>query len=283
MYQNRKYISGVVIKLMLVSLLTFAVFGCDMLTPAKYKSQTYSAPAIDALAGQLMTKDTINDAQGYTIAYQYNPIYDTTGAGIPDTVGKVIPTTWSTVNSKVLQNIVGSVSESDNQIISTHFNMLADSLANLNMDSLLLVKYADTAKATYAVLKATKAEDIYIYTCLDYYYKASNNTSNLSDYVSVDLIKQDTSLVGSSSAVSPEGSYSSIEKILVSGTTKIVSVTGAKYTFHLDKSGTYIIRFTLSSPTEISNPQFQPHPANYNLPSIQDQFKVVILSSSSSM
>lgn len=274
-YQNtRSYIVG----LFLASTLSLACLGCDKLLPAKFKAQNYNAADVDLRAGNLMTKDTINDANGNTIYYQYIP-------GPPVTHNRVA---WSFIHARILNSFSDSSSTTDNQIIHSKFNMLTDSLPSLAADTLVLVRYpgdtvkniitqtypGDTISVCYAVLKCAQPEDIYLYTGLEYYY--ASGVSNVADYVSVDLLKQDTSLVSSSTVIPSASTYASTETILVaSNATEVVPVLAARYAFHLD-SGAYIVRFTLSNPLEISNPQAVPKKGS-GAPAISDEFKVVIL------
>ncbi len=273
-YQNtRSYVVG----LFLASTLSLACLGCDKLLPAKFKAQNFNAADVDLRAGTLMTKDTINDAQGNTIFYQYIP-------GPPVTHYTV---KWDFIGARILKSFSDSTDTTDSQIIHSKFSMLTDSLPSLASDMLVLVRYpgdtvknssgaypGDTISVCYAVLRCAQPEDIYLYTGLEYYY--ASGVSNVADYVSVDLLKADTSLVTSSTAVPATSTYASTETILVaSNATEVVPALAARYAFHLD-SGAYIVRFTLSNPLEISNPQAVPKKGS-GAPAISDEFKVVIL------
>ncbi len=268
-WSTPSYVAG----LLLASVLSLAFLGCDKLVPAKFKAENYSAADIDLKAGSLMTKDTINDAQGNTVYYQYIP-------GPP--VVSPRPVGWCLIPARILKSFADLNATTDNQIIHSKFNILTDSLAPLLADTLMLVRYPgdtarpanDTVSVCYASFKCAQAEDIYLYTGLEYY--SASGVSNAADYVSVDLLKEDTSLVSSSTAVPSGSTYASTETILVaSSATQVVPVLASRYTFHLD-AGTYIVRFTLSSPAEISNPQTVPKKGS-GYPAISNEFKVVIL------
>jgi len=268
-YQNKR---SYILWVFLASALSVAYLGCDKLVPAKFKAQNYNASNVDQRAGALMTADTINDAQGNTIYYQYIP-------GPP--VVNPIPVSWTLIHAWTLNSFNDSSSLTDNQVINTKFSMLTDSLPSLIADTLILVRYpGDTAKAAndtvsvcYAMLQAAQTEDIYLYTSLEYY---AGTASNVADYVSVDLLREDTSLVSSSTSISSASTYASTETLLGSSNAQeVVPVLAARYAFHLD-AGTYIVRFTLSNPVEISNPQTVPKKGS-GVPAISNEFKIVIL------
>ncbi len=273
-YQNM-YSSA--LRFILAGILCCAAIGCDSVLPAKFKAKDINAQDIDLRAGKLLASDTVNDAHGITVAYQYGPVLDSAGIQKLDSAGnplyRSVPVTWSVLSSRPLESFSGDTGGTVNQIIHTNFQSLADSLPSLHSDSLLSISYDVAYKVSYAVLRVSQAEDIYIYTSL-YYYLVGNNISNAGDYVSVDLVSKDTLALSSSLLMPQESVYGSTETIADAQATSIVSLIGARYTFHVDKAGVYLVRFTLSNPTEISNPQAQVS----GFPSIADKFKVVILS-----
>jgi hypothetical protein len=250
------------LKLFLAGVMLFAGIGCDSLLPDEYKAKNFNAADVDVLAGNLLTRDTVNDAQGNTISYQYYPITTTRF--------RILPVTWAFANSDTL---TGNTT-SDNQIIYSKFDSVTNALESLPSDSLILVKYPANKSISYAVLQASSSKDIHIYTSLQYYW--TSTASNINEYVTVDLIKSDTTLVSASRVVPPEDANCSLENILNNGASQTLRVINARYTVHLDQ-GVYLIRFTLSNPVAISNPLRQPASA-FGLPSIASQFKVVILS-----
>jgi hypothetical protein len=256
-----------------VSALFFACLGCDSLLPTDFKAKNFTPSAIDVKAGNLLTSDTLNDPQGFTVSYQYVPL---DSSGVPISLNsstapvtyRSLPVTWSIVHS---QSLGGTT---DNQIILSGFDSLTNVLPELHQDSLIVINYSDSSKVSYVVLKSAQAKDVYLYTSLLYYYKALNATSNINDYVSIDLVKRDTSIVSPSLMTSTESAYGSSEKILsANNAITIVPVIRARYTIHLDQGSVYLVRFTLTNWSQISNPT-QASPTN----SIANQFKVVILS-----
>ena len=275
-YQN-SYIHYIF--LFLVSALFFACIGCDSLLPTDFKAKNFTPSDIDSKAGNLLTSDTLNDTQGFTASYQYVPL---DASGQPINLGnstppaavtfRYLPVTWSIVQSQTLASFATATDTTDNRIIQSQFNSLTSILPELHQDSLIVINYS--GKVSYAVLKSAQAKDVYLYTSLLYYYNATNGTSNISDYVTVDLVKGDTSVVSPSSMVSTESAYNSSERILsTNNQTKIVPVISTRYVIHLDQGSVYLVRFTLTNPSQISNPT-PASPTN----SIANQFKVVILS-----
>jgi len=251
------------LSLFFAGVMVFIGIGCDSLAPDEFKAKSFNAPQVDVSAGNLLGQDTINDAQGNTISYQYYPI--TTTRFLVDT-----PVTWTYANSDTL---TGN-NATDNQIIYSKFDSIANTLESLPSDSLILVRYPTNKSISYAVLRSSSSKDIHVYTSLQYYWTSSAN--NINDYISIDIIKSDTTLVSTSKVIPAEVAYCSLEKILVNGASTTIPMINARYTAHLDQ-GVYLIRFTLSNPVTVSNPLRQPA-STFNLPSIADQFKVVILS-----
>jgi hypothetical protein len=279
--------------LFLVGAIFLACIGCNSSLPTDFKAKNFTPLDIDAKAGNLLTSDTLNDAQGFTDSYQYVPI-DASGLPIslsssnpPTTVNyRSLPVTWSMVRSQTLRSFTTLTDTTDNQIISSYnslsnrymFDSLTNVLPELHQDSLIFITYPTNTNVSYAVLKSAQAKDVYLYTSLLYYYKAATTTSNFNDYVSVELVKRDTSIVSPSATISTESAYNSSERILsAANKITIVPVISARYTIHLDQGSVYLVRFTLTNPSQISNP-LKPPAAKFALPSIANQFKVVILS-----
>jgi hypothetical protein len=252
------------LKLFLAGVMLFAGLGCNSMTPAEYKAKNFNASDVDVLAGKLLTRDTINDTQGNTISYQYYPV--TTTRFI------TLPITWTFANSDTL---TGNKT-TDNQMIYSKFDSVTRALESLPSDSLILIRYPANKSISYAVLQASSSKDIHIYTSLQYYgINATNSITNINEYITIDIIKSDTTLVGTSTVIPSEVAYCSSENILNNGASKTIPVINARYTAHLDQ-GVYLMRFTLSNPVTISNPLKQPASA-FKLPSIANQFKVVVL------
>jgi hypothetical protein len=129
--------------LLLVSALFFACLGCDSLLPTDFKAKNFTSSDIDTKAGNLLTSDTLNDAQGFTVSYQYAPL---DGSGQPINLGnstpptpvtfRYLPVTWSIVSSKNLGDTI------DNQIIQSRFDSLAAVIPELHQDSLIVITYS---------------------------------------------------------------------------------------------------------------------------------------------
>jgi hypothetical protein len=267
---NKAYVSFLI--LFLVSTLLFSGIGCDSVMPDEFKDKNFNAADIDIRAGNLLVGDTLNDSQGLTYSYQSGPL-DSSGTPIHPGGGSAVtyrtklPITWSIITSQTLARFATATDTIDNQIIYSKFDNVTNALPLLHTDSLIIVNYPANQSVSYAVLNISsgQSKDVYVYTSLLYY--STGSVTNINDYVSVDLIKRDTSLVSSSSAMPTESAFCSYEKIMYSSAPRIVSTIRARYKVHLDQGSVYLVRFTLSSIT-ISNP----------LSRIANQFKVAILS-----
>jgi hypothetical protein len=219
MYQN---ICATLFKLLLVGTLLFAGFGCDSVLPDEFKSKDYTIAPLDSRASALLM----------------------------DSTKKVI-------QSKSLASFADSATRAthtENQIILSKFNTMLDSLQQLVQDTLMWVKYPANQNVTYALLTISpgQSKNIYIYTSLFYY------SGNINEYITVQLVKSDTTVVVPTDDMPAEtitGSFGTIR---------------GRYKVQLDQEGVYLVRFTLSSPSAISNPQ--------KAPKIDNQFKVTILS-----
>jgi hypothetical protein len=272
------------VEAVLLGILFLACSGCDNLIPDAYKEKNYSPAEMDQRAGRLLTLDTLNDAQGLTFSFHYGPL-DSSGLPIHPGAGTGVTfdsvrAVWSTVASRTLASVVDSAtgaSQTDDQIMSSSFDLLVGKLPPLNSDSLIVITYPANQAVSYAVLKPGQARDLFIYTSLMYYYNQGTGVSNASDYVTVTLIKKDVSSLSFSTALTPETVYGSYEKIVYpvestptspSQSTRSVPVINGRYQFHVEAGAAYVVRFTLSSPQTISNP----------LSLIANQFKVAILS-----
>jgi hypothetical protein len=275
MYRHYKKSYVPYIFLFLVSALFFACIGCDSLLPTDFKAKNFTPSDIDARAGHLLTSDTLNDPQGFTVSYQYVAV-DSFGAAIglntpKSTVGyRSLPVTWSIVLLDT--NII------NNTIIHSSFDSLTTVYPTLHEDSLIVVTYPKNMSVCYAVLKSDQAKDMYLYTSLLYYYYNRDGSSNFSDYVTVELVKRDTTVISPSPMISVESEYGMTEKIQTQTNIQAVPVINACYPIHLDQGSVYLVRFTLSNPKEISNPMRKPASVFGSYPSIANQFKVVILS-----
>jgi hypothetical protein len=240
MYHKNQYINVSFIKILLVctSLLWLGI-GCDDLLPPEFKAKDFNPSNLDIEASNLFTRDTINDSQGVTTGYRR-------------------ASTRYIVNSQALAglNFVDSTTRAD----STDNPVVIDSLLYVTYPANLMT-YPINQRATYAVLKILpgQSKDIYIYTSL-YYYSGNSN-----DYVNIELVKRDTSLVSSSSRTKFANTYFSTITVLVNQTEKVLPTIRERFKLHLEE-GVYLVRFNLSNPATIS------------YPSIPNEFKVIILS-----
>lgn len=244
MYSHYKNSYVPYIFLFLLSALFFACIGCDSVLPTDFKDKNFTGADIDLRAGKLLTQDTLNDVAGYTYSY------------------RALDSTMSVITSRTLVSLATATDTTDNQIIYSKFDTLANTLLPvLHPDSLIRVKYPKNQNVIYAALNMSsgQAKDIYIYTSLLYY------SGNINDKISVDIIKRDTSLVSSSVGMPTESVFCSYQKIMESSAPRIVATIRARYKVHLEQGSVYLVRFTLSSVT-ISNPLRT------------NQFKVAILS-----
>jgi hypothetical protein len=230
-YQNNSKV--ILLKLFLVSLLVLGFFGCDNVLSEKFKDKEYTIAAIDNVAANWLAKDTLNDSDGITIRYKSrcgDSLKVRTLKSLVDT------TTWGNYDR-------GSLTE--NQVYYQKFNEIADSLQpqTLIRDTLIIIN-PDDQKVTYARLDISggQGKDIYLYTSLRY------NSSNVSEYVSIELIKNDTASVSYSTVMSGETVSGSTQIISISQSKRIVPIIGARYQYHLE-DGIYLVRFTTSNPT----------------------------------
>jgi hypothetical protein len=129
----------------------------------------------------------------------------------------------------------------ENQVYKLKFNEIKDSLQHtLTQDSLILINPGDQ-KITYARWDVSGG-NYYLYTSLRYI------ESNINEYVSIELIKSDTTAVSYSSAMPGETVSGSVQTILVAQNNRIVPIIRARYQYHLN-NGTYLVRFITSNPT----------------------------------
>jgi hypothetical protein len=263
---NNQNTFATVLRLFLVGMLFIACMGCDSILSDEFKAKNFTATDVDVSASNLLSRDTINDAQGNTISYQYYPITSTRFRILDSTK-------WMYANASALTSFATQSDTTDSKIIYAHFDAIVGALNSIPSDSLVIVKYPAGQAVSYAVLRASTSKDVHIYTSLQYYW--TNTASNINDYVTVEIIKRDTTLVSGSRVISPEDANCSLENILVNGASTTLRTINARLTAHVDQ-GVYLIRFTLSNPVSISNPLTQPASV-FHLPSIARQFKVVIL------
>jgi hypothetical protein len=209
MYQKYQRKIPSVMKACLAVVVMLAMSGCDKMLPTEFKSKEYATPDIDKKAATILS----------------------------DTTGHI-------VNSLNLMSLVDSATyagNTENKIIQSNYNTLAGRLPELIRDSLMVVEYPAGMKTNYAVLKVTagQSKDIYLYTSLFY------TEPNLNQYVTVQIVKSDTSLVTSSEAMTGEVASGNTQTITVASESRLVPTIRARYTVHVDE-GVYIVRLIAS-------------------------------------
>jgi hypothetical protein len=152
------------------------------------------------------------------------------------------------VNALTLQSLVDTnwIDSSDNQIILSKFDELSDTLSSLVSDTLMFIRYPEGENISYAVLKVSPAKNIALYTSLKYYYDDSSRTTNINEYVTIELIKRDTTTANSSVDMLPESLTGCTDEVIIAQNERIVPTIRARYIFHLEE-GVYLVRFVLSN------------------------------------
>lgn len=227
------------LKLLLVCFVSFTALSCDSLLPDDFdKDKKYNVQEIDDSACSLLSK----------------VITDSTGE-IQSSVYIISSKTISSIVDSATQAALAEGSITENQVISSDYDALADSLENYNpfiRDSLMLIEYPVSQEVAYAVfnVSAVESKDIYIYTSLQF------KQNNINENVSVRLIKRDTLTVSYSDDMDTE----TISACSQSVGTKVVPTIKARYKLRVDE-GTYLVKFKISNPASVG------------------AFKIIILSS----
>ena len=223
-----------ILNLFLISICTLVVNGCDSLVPEDFKEKNYSPPAIDVKASDILSRAVI-DSLGRTI----------------DTQCYVVKTRTMYIRLQPLKSLVDSTTRAnntDNQIILSKYNAILDSLSGspLVRDSIMGVQIDTTNNTAYARFNVVAGErnDIYIYTSFRF------SEANVDDYVTVQLVRSDTSLVGYNNIMTPEASYARYVAVTTSGGQKVVSIIRSRSSFHVDV-GNYLVRFSMSDAAAI--------------------------------
>jgi len=210
--------------LVLLGSLLLTTIGCDSLLPEKLQDKQYDTPAVDQDACHWLS--------------------------LPDTLYNSLA---CKIQSRTLQSCLAGADtiwkdSTDNKIINATFNRLADSLKTLVRDSLLLINYPASEDTVYTVLNVTsgQAGSVNLYTSLEYYYDDSSRTTNINEYVTIELLKQDTAIVSSSVDMLPESLTGCTAEVLIAQNERIVPVIRARYEVHLAE-GVYLVRFILSN------------------------------------
>ena len=190
--------------------------GCDSILPEDFKEKDYGIAEID---GRACTSFS-----------------DTIGTGI---VSRSLASFKSMVDSATLAN------STENQIILAKFSELADSLPPLVRDALMIVEPTNQ-KNSYAVLRVLPGEskDLYIYTSLFF------TADNINEYVTIRLLKSDTTEVGFSNDMAGEVVSGGTQTVVVQSEERIVPTIRSRDKVHVEE-GVYLVRLSLSTPATI--------------------------------
>jgi hypothetical protein len=224
-YYGNKYYS--MWKFFLLGSFLLMAVGCNSLLPEKFQDKTYVSSKVDEQACSLLaTPDSLVDSIAYV------------------------------VHAKTLQSILVDTSwldSSDNKIIFSKFNELTDSLPTLVMDQLMKIEYPADKKIIYALLKiATGGKgDLDLYTSLNYYYDNDTHTSNINEYVTIELVKQDTTIVSSTVDMQGETFSECTDEVLIASNLRVVPIIRSRDKVHVTE-GEYLVRFILSDAQNIA-------------------------------
>jgi hypothetical protein len=218
-------------KLVLASLFLLTVIGCDSLLPEKLQEKEYEAAELDQNACYwLSLSDTLYDSLAYRVQAR-------------------------TLKSCLAGADTLWLDSTDNKIIYANFSRLTDSLKTLTSNSLLLIGYPAGQDTVYTSLDvaAGQATSINLYLSLEYYFDTENetNTTNVNEYVTVELLKQDTTRVSSTIDLQGETLSDCSKVVIVAQDKRIIPVVRARYKFQLTE-GVYIVRYVLTNPVTIA-------------------------------
>jgi hypothetical protein len=212
------------------------VNGCDSLTPEDFKAKNYTPPSIDVRASDILSR-TVIDSLGRTI-----------GAAC-----YVVTTRAMWIRSQPRKSLVDSTTRAnntDNQIILSKYDALIDSLSPTPVlrDTITGVQIDTTNNTAYARFNVVAGEpnNIYIYTSFRF------NEANVDHYVTVQLVRSDTSLVSYDDIMTQEASYARTVAVTTAGGDKVVSTIRSRSKFLVD-TGNYLVRFTMSDARAIKS------------------------------
>jgi hypothetical protein len=206
--RRKKYASF--LDFLLIVIIVMIGIGCDSILPEDFKKKDFTIAEIDGRACTALS----------------------------GTVGtEIIPRTLASfVDSATLAN------STENQIILSHFSVLADSVPQLVQETLMIVD-STGMKNTYAVLTIPQgqAKDLYIYTSLFY------TAENVNEYVTIRLLKSDTSEVAFSNDMTGETVSGGTQTIIVQSQERIVPTIRSRDMVHVEP-GTYLVRLAMTNP-----------------------------------
>jgi len=203
--------------LILLCIILITSWACDSLLPEKFSEKEFDAEAIDQQACFWFTDTTV----------------------IPNTIrtrvlSTVVDTAWTDLSW---------ADSSDNKIIFAYYDHVIDSLQKqiLIRDTLISIKYPANQKVSYALLDIASGEtrDIYIYTSMEY------TEDNINDYITVQLVNRDTSVVNASTDLAYETVSCCTDTLLIAEQVRIVPIIRARFKLHLAED-VYVVRFIVS-------------------------------------
>lgn len=225
MYRKHQNIISFICLFLFSSLLAGGI-GCDSILPDEFKEKDYSSPTIDVTASNILARDTTG--------YSTNP------------------NNFYIVNARTMLSMVDNITQvkltqdsiTENQVILSKFDALADSLnaTPLIRDTEMFIQIDNSSSTAYSVLNisAGQSKDIYLYTSLIY------TSTNINEYLSVQLIKRDTSLLSYSNDMLMETVSSGTTSIVDAGQSRLVPIIKGRYRIHVEE-GVYLVRFIKSS------------------------------------
>jgi hypothetical protein len=198
--------------------------SCDSILPDEFDdSKKYNPSQSDVQACTILSTSTVDSLGNLTTFFQPFQI-------------------------RSLTDIVDTASVSgltENQIILSRFNQMADSVSSLSLDAPLLVTYPttlnDEQRFAYAKITSQQSRDVSIYVSLVY------TSSNIDEFIGIQLIRSDTSVVSFSEDMVGE-TISECSQVI---NTRIVSTIRARYKLHLDQNVVYLVRFFINNPATI--------------------------------
>lgn len=233
-------------KIFLITALSVIGAGCDSILPDDYKANEFSAPEIDARACSWFSRDIVTTRS----PSKY----------FKDSLWTISDSTCRAIEARSLASFKGTLIDSlmldtltENQILVSR-PALIDSLTPLIRDTMMLVVYGyptKEPKVVYAKIgvEPGQSKNIYLYTSLGYYVTTSYN--NASENVDVEILKSDTSVVSYSDVMSTE-SVSSCSQF-ING--KLILTIKSRLQYQLEEGINYFVRFTLSNPKFLTDPQ----------------------------
>lgn len=234
----RKIISiNITLIVMIATSVFFVTHACKSILPDEFDEKTFELSEFDQQACELLSQ----------------ALYDSNGAVIADFVN---------VNLSSFKNLVDSATlaqNTHNQIIMDNFDQLLTNLEPIEIQELLILKRDlsvlpkdDVADTCYSKLNITSGNNgnLVFYTSWNFgEYDSSKGFTekNHQDFISFDIIKNDTSYIAMESGRPLESISECVQEFQLStGGTEITSVIKGRHIYNLD-AGDYIVRSIISS------------------------------------